>query len=78
MDYEPTEYDRTLMKIGITMSFAERYDMTCSDAASLFKTNGIYDYLDEGAEMFVCRMYPYMANRVAERLGIPVRFGRKR
>ncbi len=66
------------MKIGITMSFAERYDMTYSEAASLFKENGIYEYLDRGADMFITRMYSAMANRVAKRLGIPVRYGRDR
>lgn len=70
-----TEFDRVLMKMGITRSFAEKYDMTYAEAATLFKANGIYEYLDEVAEMFITQTYPYMANRVAKMLGIPVRAG---
>ena len=73
MDYEPTEHDCMVMKAGITMAFAERYDMTIPEAASLFKANGIYEYLDRGANVFITRMYSAMANRVAKKLGIPVR-----
>jgi len=71
--YKLNDYVRMSMKIGITMTFAENYDMTYSDAASLFKENGVYEYLDQGAGMFISHTYPYMANRVARRLGIPVR-----
>ncbi len=72
---ELTEYEHMLMKTGITMTFAEKYDMTYAEAASLFKANGIYEYLDEIAEMYINQTYPYMAYRMAMRLGIPVRAG---
>lgn len=78
MYYKPNDYVCMSMKIGITMSFAERYDMTYAEAASLFNANGIYEYLDKGADVFISRMYPAMANRVAKKLGIPVRMGHDR
>ena len=70
-----TEFDHVLIKMGVTRSFAEKYDTSYAEAATLFKENGIYEYLDEIAEGYINQTYPYMANHVARRLGIPVRAG---
>ena len=70
--YRISDEDRTSMKIGITQEFSERYGMSIPDTVDLFESNGIYDYLDKGADMFIHRMYPFMANDIARKLGIPV------
>ena len=67
-----SDSDRIEMKIGITREFSERYGMSIPETVDLFGSNGIYDYLDKGADMFIHRMYPFMANDIARKLGIPV------
>ena len=70
--YKISDEDRASMKIGITQEFSERYGMSIPETVDLFESNDIYDYLDGGADQFIHRMYPFMANYIAERLGIPV------
>lgn len=67
-----SDVDRASMKIGITQEFSERYGMSIPDTVNLFASNGIYSYLDDGADQFIHRMYPFMANFIAKKLGIPV------
>lgn len=47
--------------------------MNIADTAELFQSNGIYEFLDEGGDQFITKMYGYMANYIARRLGIPMR-----
>ena len=60
------------MKIGITQEFSERYGMSIPETLDLFEVNDIYNYLDKGADMFIQRMYPFMADDSAMKIGIPV------
>ena len=46
--------------------------MTIPETVDLFGSNSIYDYLDGGANMSIHRMYPFMANDIAKKLGMPV------
>ena len=60
------------MKIGITQEFSERYGMSIPETLDLFEVNDIYNYLDKDADMFIHRMYPFMADDIAMKIGIPV------
>ena len=70
--YKVSEEDRASMKIGITMEFSERYGMSIPETLDLFEANDIYRYLDENVEQFIHRMYPFMADDIAMKIGIPV------
>ena len=60
------------MKIGIMICFSKLYDIPMDEVVDLFQSNDVLEYLDEGSEMFIIHMYPYMADLVAEYLGMPV------
>ena len=60
------------MKIGITQEFSERYGMSIPETLDLFEAKDIYGYLDKGADMFIHRMYPFMADDIASKVGMPV------
>ena len=70
--YKISEEDRASMKIGITQEFSERYGMSIPETLDLFEANDIYGYLDKGADMFIHRMYPFMADDIASKVGMPV------
>lgn len=70
---EFTTLDYATMKVGITCAFARKFDMSIADTVELFQSNGIYEFLDEGGDQFITKMYGYMANYIARRLGMPMR-----
>ena len=62
--FEFTQYPEQTyieMKIMITEVYSEKYGTSLDDAIDLFVEKGIYEMLDEGRDMYIMHMYPYMA-----------------
>lgn len=71
MDTELTSHDICRMKIGISVAFAERYNLSYGQTARFFRDNGIYEYIDRCSDAFIFRTYPYMAGYIAREYGVP-------
>ena len=68
--YDCTSEDIMVLKIGITQEFARRYGMSIRDVVSLFEKNGIYPFIEDGADQFITKTYPYMASFIGRKLGM--------
>ena len=71
-DYlELTAGEKGTFKIGVTVAFAEKYGLSYSTAAEYFDREHVFDYLDAHSGLLVTKMYPFVAELVAEEYGIP-------
>ena len=68
---ELTAGEKGTLKVGVTVAFAERYGLSYGTAAEYFDSKHIYDYLDRHSGLLVTKMYPYVAELIAEEYGIP-------
>ena len=68
---ELTNDEIGVLKVGVTVAFADRYGLTYSAAAEYFQSKRVYDYLDLHSGILVTKMYPYVAELVAEEYGVP-------
>ena len=68
-----TELDYTDLKIGVTIGFAKMYDMSISDTVDLFQSNGFYELIDMGRDVFITQLYGYTVHYIARELGLPLK-----
>ena len=54
-----------------SFAFAERYGLPYETVADYFDRSQIYDYLDKHSGLLITKMYPYVAELVAEEYGVP-------
>ena len=69
-EWKFTNNDFLVMKIDITLCFAERFGMSLDETLDLFESREVYDYLDRGGDQFITKSYPYMVSFLADYLGI--------
>ena len=68
---ELTPDDRGVLKVSVTVAFAEKYGLSYRTAAEYFESKRIYDYLDLHSGILVTKMYPFVAALIAEQYGVP-------
>ena len=68
---ELTQDEKGILKVGVTVAFAERYGLPYGTVADYFDRSQIYDYLDKHSGLLITKMYPYVAELVAEEYGVP-------
>ena len=68
---ELTQDEKGIFKVGVTVAFAEIYGLPYETVADYFDRNQIYDYLDKHSGLLITKMYPYVAELVAEEYGVP-------
>lgn len=68
---ELTQDEKGIFKVGVTVAFAEIYGLPYETVTDYFDRSQIYDYLDKHSGLLITKMYPYVAELVAEEYGVP-------
>ena len=66
-----TDDEKGVLKVGVTVAFAERYGYTYDRVADHFDQKHVYDYIDQHSGLLVTKMYEYVAGLVASMFGFP-------
>ena len=66
-----TDNEKGVLKVGVTVAFADRYGLSYGSAAEYFYRNHIYEYLDLHSGLLVTKMYGFVADLVADEFGVP-------
>lgn len=66
-----TSVEKGTLKIGVTVAYARMYGLDYGAAADYFYRKGAYDYIDAHSGLLVTKMYPFVAELVAEEYGVP-------
>ncbi len=66
-----TENEKGVLKVGVTVAYADEYGLSYGSAAEYFYRNQIYPYLDLHSGLLVTKTYPFLAQLVADEFGVP-------
>ena len=69
--FEFTQYPEQTyieMKMAITTDYSKEYGVPLDDVVDLFVEKGVYEMLDDGRDLYIMRMCPYMVEYVYEYL----------
>ncbi len=69
--FEFTQYPEQTyieMKMAITTDYSKEYGVPLDDVVDLFVEKGVYEMLDDGRDLYIMHMCPYMVEYVHEYL----------
>lgn len=65
------EREKGILKIDVTVEYAEMYGLTYAETARFFRDHEVYDYLNLHGDLLATNMCGWIAEIVAREFGVP-------
>ena len=75
---ELTDDEKSVLKVGVTVAFAERYGFTYASVADYFERKHVFDFIDLHSGLLVTKMYEFVAEIGRDLIVIGVKSGKHR
>ena len=68
---ELTDDEKSVLKVGVTVAFAERCRFTYASVVDYFVRKHVFDFIDLHSGLLVTKMYEFVAELIADKFGFP-------